>query len=744
MSNYYNLINYCPTAINASMIHQNFNEFFKESDLEMKQANLEFIVDCLKEINKKILENSKNNNSNESENFYLRILRKGIKDYSALATRIKDISRHMHRMDTDFMNRRIFDGVNAIDDPLNLSGYFQVEYQKRILTAPLSLINELIETIKKLDCKKSLPSLDILDVSKYKKEPFIAKLWKKLLTYHFNVKQHKQFDRHLFRVLMTYVSEEPIKAFSDALKTLSNFQQNQILFTIQKEALRSITLTATDDKTIAKVQNIIAIYKYLEIPIPQKLLNKIARWALFQYIVTKNVLKSHEEIKTVIESLERDYPSFEENRTTWLIRLEEIFLFGLDGYDAFLNEIGPCNIHLLFIEYYSKKCPKAFLKPVKDLLGKIDFVDMFKAINFVKETPLISEENILFTIKTEDSLHELVINNKNIYLIYEYILGSGGFKVVQLAIDLNQFELHAVGVIKNSTSKQEIAFMDKLQRYCEKENTSESSARMSFVKRTDHCRTDNRTDLIMKLCFCSLSSYFEQLGAINNPEFPQRVMLDILIDCFEGLNILEKHGIVHRDLKGSNILLTFSNGKIETKITDFGLAIEKKKLASNADLAGTKEYIDPAQDMLCQFIKYQKQIGNYVKKNKDKLEEIRGKFVVFNKEQKLSKYQNKIAQLTKDLSTIGPIIENLVENAKPDLWSMGIILTRDLLRIDSPPGGEAFSNQSQIRKIFPASMNERSSTLDAFTYRLLQLDPTKRPSAEVALAELKLMKVVVD
>lgn len=58
----------------------------------------------------------------------------------------------------------------------------------------------------------------------------------------------------------------------------------------------------------------------------------------------------------------------------------------------------------------------------------------------------------------------------------------------------------------------------------------------------------------------------------------------------KGLEYLHKHHVAHRDLKGTNILLT-KEGK--AKITDFGVAIQVNDTQKTLSSAGTPYWMAP-------------------------------------------------------------------------------------------------------------------------------------------------------
>lgn len=75
---------------------------------------------------------------------------------------------------------------------------------------------------------------------------------------------------------------------------------------------------------------------------------------------------------------------------------------------------------------------------------------------------------------------------------------------------------------------------------------------------------------------------------------PAKKALDIAIQICSGLSVAHEKGIVHRDIKSENILVS---AKSEVKITDFGLAKLKgaSKLTKVGSTLGTAAYMSPEQ-----------------------------------------------------------------------------------------------------------------------------------------------------
>ena len=81
---------------------------------------------------------------------------------------------------------------------------------------------------------------------------------------------------------------------------------------------------------------------------------------------------------------------------------------------------------------------------------------------------------------------------------------------------------------------------------------------------------------------------------LKEKELSLKEVVDIALQIAEGLNAAHKKGIVHRDIKPDNIMVT-DEGLV--KIMDFGLAKLKgsSKLTKTHSTLGTLSYMSPEQ-----------------------------------------------------------------------------------------------------------------------------------------------------
>ncbi|GIH23354.1 hypothetical protein Aph01nite_16640 [Acrocarpospora phusangensis] len=106
----------------------------------------------------------------------------------------------------------------------------------------------------------------------------------------------------------------------------------------------------------------------------------------------------------------------------------------------------------------------------------------------------------------------------------------------------------------------------------------------------DYGEEDDTAYLVMELV------HGEPLSAIlaRNGRLSAEVTLDVIAQAARGLNVAHRAGIIHRDIKPGNLLITDSG---MVKITDFGIAraLEAAPVTQTGTVLGTAQYVSPEQ-----------------------------------------------------------------------------------------------------------------------------------------------------
>lgn len=175
------------------------------------------------------------------------------------------------------------------------------------------------------------------------------------------------------------------------------------------------------------------------------------------------------------------------------------------------------------------------------------------------------------------------------------IIGQGGMGIVCACTNLDLNKKIAIKMLKPDV----LTDVDATTRF-KREASAASQLTSEYVaKVTDYGVFDNRVPFMVMeyLDGLDLADYLEQSGTI-----PVMWACDIVLQTAEGLAEAHSLGIVHRDVKPTNLFLTWRpDGTSLVKVLDFG--ISKSRTANGVDmqltqtqsLLGTPSYMSPEQ-----------------------------------------------------------------------------------------------------------------------------------------------------
>lgn len=188
------------------------------------------------------------------------------------------------------------------------------------------------------------------------------------------------------------------------------------------------------------------------------------------------------------------------------------------------------------------------------------------------------------------SLIGQVICNRQI----EALLGSGGMGQVFRARHVYLQRPEAVKVIHQHLSSD----MDFQERFRQEARAIAILTHPHIVKVFDFSGQGNSCSLVMELLpHGSLRSLMHQYARAGQ-NVPLQLALDLVRQAAEGLSRAHAQGIVHRDIKPDNLLLSYA---VETgytlKISDFGLALlaQNQIKRTTTTPVGTPAYLSPEQ-----------------------------------------------------------------------------------------------------------------------------------------------------
>lgn len=172
----------------------------------------------------------------------------------------------------------------------------------------------------------------------------------------------------------------------------------------------------------------------------------------------------------------------------------------------------------------------------------------------------------------------------------QWIIGHGGMSTVWLADDVRGDREVAIKVLRPEFSDN----TEFLSRFRNEAQSAESINSENVVATYDYRELEDngRTFCFMALEYVrgeSLADLLAREGAL-----PETLALDVMEQAAHGLAVIHRMGLVHRDIKPGNLMIT-QNGQV--KITDFGIAkaAAAVPLTRTGMVVGTAQYVSPEQ-----------------------------------------------------------------------------------------------------------------------------------------------------
>ena len=173
----------------------------------------------------------------------------------------------------------------------------------------------------------------------------------------------------------------------------------------------------------------------------------------------------------------------------------------------------------------------------------------------------------------------------------QWIIGHGGMSTVWLADDLANEREVAIKVLRPEYSSN----AEFLARFRNEALSAQGINSDNVVATYDYREAD--TGAGFTVCFIILEYIRgESLADLiaREGQLDEAMALDVLEQAAHGLAVIHRMGLVHRDIKPGNLMIT-QNGQV--KITDFGIAkaAAAVPLTRTGMVVGTAQYVSPEQ-----------------------------------------------------------------------------------------------------------------------------------------------------
>jgi len=257
----------------------------------------------------------------------------------------------------------------------------------------------------------------------------------------------------------------------------------------------------------------------------------------------------------------------------------------------------PKDIKIIFSEALEKKTPQeraAYLERAcgddTNLRAKVE--DLLKAHeeagSFLDAPPF--DPNVTLSTSPLTEGPGTIIGR---YKLLEQI-GEGGFGVVYMAEQQEPIRRRvALKIIKLGMDTRQVIARFEAERQALAMMEHPNIAKVLDAGATDTGRPYFVMELVKGI---PITEYCDK----NNLDTQQR--LELFIDVCKAVQHAHQKGIIHRDIKPTNVMITLHDGKPVPKVIDFGIAkatshrlTEKTLFTKYAQMIGTPEYMSPEQ-----------------------------------------------------------------------------------------------------------------------------------------------------
>lgn len=173
----------------------------------------------------------------------------------------------------------------------------------------------------------------------------------------------------------------------------------------------------------------------------------------------------------------------------------------------------------------------------------------------------------------------------------QWVIGHGGMSTVWLADDHANDREVAIKILRPEFSDNN-EFLDRFRNEADAARCIESDNVVATYDYGEVTEDNGHTFCFIVMEYVRGESLADLLQREGNLD--ESLALDVLEQAAHGLSIIHRMGLVHRDIKPGNLLIT-QNGRV--KIADFGIAkaAEAVPLTRTGMVVGTAQYVSPEQ-----------------------------------------------------------------------------------------------------------------------------------------------------